>query len=316
MSHTPEGWLDAPCGEAGYNSPTPADNTSDGKQQNKRQLTAARALEIFMLRPQLKSPGKRRHGALKHCAAIAPEFGVSAKTVREIWNRRSWARATRKEWTKEEIATGTSAFVRMMHDKFSGADSPPHSRIPALQHSLPIALGHVAPSRQGHAQTQHAAPVLGLSNSAVPSLQALLATAYAPQLAVLPPAPPQTHTNSAAQLLTHFAGFQTAPLHTAWGSGAETFVPAQDLELAIRSLQEKLALAKSQAQQQQQQQQQQFLQDKVHLFLQQRNHATEKAVAAMGGVQGQQSLEGGLPFSPSGMLSTNLSFNHHPWRSS
>jgi len=78
-------------GEAGQNSPTPADNASDGKRQHKRQLTAARALEIFMLRPQLKSPGQLWRGAMIHCRAVAPEFGVSAKTVREIWAGRAWA---------------------------------------------------------------------------------------------------------------------------------------------------------------------------------------------------------------------------------
>ena len=110
-------------------------------------------------------------------------------------------------------------------------------------------------------------PLLGLNTGAVPSLQALLATAYAPQQAGLQQmqsAPQQAHTTSTARLLAQFAGSQTAPPRTVWGSGAATqLVPTQDFESAIRSLKAKLA----QLQQAKNLAQHRFLQQEVHHFL-------------------------------------------------
>jgi len=195
MSQTPKGWRDALCGTAGQNSPTPADNTPEGKGHHKRQLTPVRALEIFMLRPQLKNPGQLRRGSMVHCKTIAPQFGVSPKTVREIWAGRAWARATRKEWTKEEIATGAvSSFSGMMRAESAGGASSDTSH--------PGALGPAAPPRQDHTPMLHAAPLSGPNNGAARPLHALLA------------APQQVSS-----------GLQTA--QPAWGSGGAT-VP--DLE--------------------------------------------------------------------------------------
>ena len=262
MSDTQERWRDESSDEAGQ-SPTPSDKTSEGKSRhNPRQLTAARALEIFKMRPQLKTPGPLRRGAMMHCKAIAPQFGVSPKTVREIWAGRAWARATRKEWTEAEIETRASSISLMMRDDSAGGASNPSDttgvlqrttnndavanslRIPALQH-FPGALGAVAPPSHQYAPTPRIVPLLGLNTGAVPSLQALLAAAYAPQQAgvqQMQPAPPQAHTTSTARLLAQFAGSQTAPPRTVWGSGAATqLVPTQDFESAIRSLKAKLA---------------------------------------------------------------------------
>ncbi|KAJ1468051.1 hypothetical protein T484DRAFT_3630378 [Baffinella frigidus] len=276
MSGTPEGERDASCDEAGQSSPAP-DSPSEGKSHyHPRQLTAARALEIFRLRPQPKGPSQQRRGAMKHIKTIAPQFGVSTKTVREIWAGRTWGRATRQEWTEAEILSRASSFSRMMGNDSAGinssdttgvlqritsydaaADSPPDAwSIPALQHSLPVSLLAFAPPSQHQAPTLQTAPLLGLNNSALPFLQALLATAHAQQQAGLQhmqPATPQAHTSSATQLLAQFSGFQAPPPRPAWGSGAATqLAPAQDLESAMRSVQARL------------------LQNEVHHFLQHR----------------------------------------------
>ena len=272
MSGIPECKGDALFGEGGQNCPPLARNdetkredgpSEDKSRHNSRPLTAARALEIFELRPRLKGPARR--GAMMQYKAIASEFVVSPKTVREIWAGRAWARATRKEWTEAEIETrafplslkmrvnsaggtsNSSDTTGLLH-RTTNKDAAANSlRIPALQHSLP-AVGVVAPANQ---QIQYqaklqAAALLGLSNGAVPSLQALLAAAFAPQRAVLQQkqtAPPQPHPTYAAQLLAQFAGVQTAAPHTVWGSGAHpgAELPAQDVESAIRFLQAKLA---------------------------------------------------------------------------
>ncbi|KAJ1465144.1 hypothetical protein T484DRAFT_1989293 [Baffinella frigidus] len=278
MPATPDIQRDASCDHAGDNSPTLSDTDeteeegfpSKGRSRHHpRQLTAAGALEIFRLRPLFKGLGQIRRGTMAHCKAVAPQFGVSAKTVREIWAGRAWKSATRQEWTEAEIATRASSFSLMRHDPAGAAsissdttavlqattnndavaDSPPHSwSIPALQHSLPRALGPVAPPSQQQAPTHH---LLGLNNGAVASLHSLLAAAHAPQQ----PAGPPAHASSIAQILAPFSGFQTAPPQTTWGSGAATpLVTAQDLESTIRFLQATL------------------LQQEVQLFLQQHQH--------------------------------------------
>ena len=38
-----------------------------------------------------------------HCKAVAPKYGVTPKTIRDVWSGRSWAEATRHLWTEEEI---------------------------------------------------------------------------------------------------------------------------------------------------------------------------------------------------------------------
>jgi len=37
-----------------------------------------------------------------HCKAIAPKYGVTPKTIRDVWSGRSWAKTTRHLWTEEE----------------------------------------------------------------------------------------------------------------------------------------------------------------------------------------------------------------------
>ena len=342
MSYTSEGWrgqssptpavntsavLTAEADNTSEGSPAPAVNTSEGKRQHRRQLNPARALEIFKLRPYLKHFGQPRNGATLLCRSVAPQFGVSPKTVREIWAGRAWARATRKEWTQEEIATGAlSSFSRMMcDDSAAGTVNASNSVDTTVLHSLTGALGPVAPPRQDHPPPMlNAGPLFRLNNVVVPSLQSLLAAAYAPQQA----AGPQAHTNSTAQLLPLFSGHQTAPPQPAWGFRAAQPVPAQDLESAISYLQATLAqlLAKSQAQlrqsrpdptsrtpatssavsgmnrqhpPQQQQQQQQLEQQQLR-----QHHAIERAVAAVGWLRGQHSLVEGLPPWAGGMLAS------------
>mmetsp|Transcript_27092 Transcript_27092/g.61810 ORF Transcript_27092/g.61810 Transcript_27092/m.61810 type:complete len:351 (-) Transcript_27092:10-1062(-) len=93
-----------------------------------RQLTADEALEIYRLRPNMKSPGKLRRGAMLHCKAVAPRFAVSAKTVREIWSGRSWTRVTRPEWSQAEIAARLGCWP----DSDDGPETPIATPMPGL----------------------------------------------------------------------------------------------------------------------------------------------------------------------------------------
>ena len=69
----------------------------------RQQLTAEEAAEIYKMRPKVDDKGKRpKRGSMIRCKSIAPKFGVSAKTIRDIWRGRTWIEATRHLWTTEE----------------------------------------------------------------------------------------------------------------------------------------------------------------------------------------------------------------------
>jgi hypothetical protein len=69
----------------------------------RQQLTAEEAAEIYKMRPVVEGKGKRpKRGSMIRCKAIAPKYGVSAKTIRDIWRGRTWIEATRHLWTSEE----------------------------------------------------------------------------------------------------------------------------------------------------------------------------------------------------------------------
>ncbi|KAJ1468873.1 hypothetical protein T484DRAFT_1983530 [Baffinella frigidus] len=89
--------------------------------------------------------------------------------------------------------------------------------VPALQPSLPGALGPVALQSQPHVPTYQAAPLLGLHTGAAPSLLALLASAPA-----FVHAPPHAHSTLLPHTLLdarHGSGFQAAR-HPGWGAAA------------------------------------------------------------------------------------------------
>ena len=67
----------------------------------RQQLTVEEAAEIYLLRPRR---GEVRSGCTVHCRMLAPRYGVTPKTIRDVWSGRTWAEATRHLWTEEEKA--------------------------------------------------------------------------------------------------------------------------------------------------------------------------------------------------------------------
>lgn len=67
---------------------------------NRAKLTVATVLEIYRVRPPL---GQSRVGYTHVTREIANHFSIVDRTVRDIWNRRSWRSTTRPLWTAEEI---------------------------------------------------------------------------------------------------------------------------------------------------------------------------------------------------------------------
>lgn len=60
-------------------------------------MTKQQALEIYHLRPNAGISDKLRRGSMSGCKALAVKYGVTAKTIRDIWRGRTWTEATMNE---------------------------------------------------------------------------------------------------------------------------------------------------------------------------------------------------------------------------
>jgi hypothetical protein len=60
-------------------------------------MTKQQALEIYHLRPNQGISDKLRRGSMSGCKALAVKYGVTAKTIRDIWRGRTWTEATMNE---------------------------------------------------------------------------------------------------------------------------------------------------------------------------------------------------------------------------
>jgi hypothetical protein len=65
----------------------------------RQQLTVAEAVQIYELRPS-KTRGTNLY---RDCRTLAPFFGVTPKTIRDVWSGRTWVEATRHLWTEHEV---------------------------------------------------------------------------------------------------------------------------------------------------------------------------------------------------------------------
>ena len=81
----------------------------------RQQLTADEAAEIYKLRPLPGKGGSLRRGSMLHCKAVAPKYGVTPKTIRDVWSGRSWAEATRPLWTEVEIKRRSASEEESKH---------------------------------------------------------------------------------------------------------------------------------------------------------------------------------------------------------
>ena len=95
----------------------------------KIQLTSDQAQTIYARRGE--APGS--------CTRLALEFGVSVKTIRDIWNRETWTKATCSLWTAHEqklhLASLQAKVVNAPHSKHSPKASPQEGpSAPAQEH--------------------------------------------------------------------------------------------------------------------------------------------------------------------------------------
>ena len=90
----------------------------------RQQLTAEEAAEIFSLRPKTTNGSNSKRGSMIHCKTIGPKFGVSPKTIRDIWRGRTWTEATKHLWTPDERGRVTAQSFKPDPSESSDDDLP------------------------------------------------------------------------------------------------------------------------------------------------------------------------------------------------
>ncbi len=58
---------------------------------------------------QINEPGKRGESL-----PISRKFGVSPKTIRDIWSRRTWVHATNLLWLEEDDGIGDTGYINLI----------------------------------------------------------------------------------------------------------------------------------------------------------------------------------------------------------
>eukprot|EP00292_Cryptomonas_paramecium_P013198 CAMPEP_0113705400 /NCGR_PEP_ID=MMETSP0038_2-20120614/27114_1 /TAXON_ID=2898 /ORGANISM="Cryptomonas paramecium" /LENGTH=221 /DNA_ID=CAMNT_0000630409 /DNA_START=46 /DNA_END=711 /DNA_ORIENTATION=+ /assembly_acc=CAM_ASM_000170 len=79
------------------------DLCSDQKRQIRIILTDSTAREIYEKRPAANQDGKSTKSGTALSQELGLKYGVSSKTVRDIWSRTTWTEATRELWTANEL---------------------------------------------------------------------------------------------------------------------------------------------------------------------------------------------------------------------
>jgi len=176
-------------------------------------LAPAQAVEIYKRRPPLDEVnGKYTHGSMRNASSVAAEYNVSPKTIRDIWNRYSWAKVTRSLWTEQETFHYNSNYVLRGHQ---GAGS---SMRVALSCATAASGQMVAPALHHHEfATPSPFTMAGMMMPAAHPIQ-LPQPVLAPRAAVaMHPGQPQQQGMGA---VVHQGMAEPRPLGWAYGSGA------------------------------------------------------------------------------------------------
>lgn len=72
---------------------------SENKAHWKASLSFEEAREIYSKRPQ----GNSDSDTVLSSAMLSNQYKISPKAIRDIWNKRTWIKATQSMWTREEI---------------------------------------------------------------------------------------------------------------------------------------------------------------------------------------------------------------------
>ena len=101
---------------------TSAESDTSASEQRRKgwsvSLDESLAIQIYASRP--RNAGSK-YGSMAEAVRLGEKHGVSPKTIRDIWNRKSWVRVTRAYWTQAEA----SAYVPRRHRATSPRDAGP-----------------------------------------------------------------------------------------------------------------------------------------------------------------------------------------------
>ena len=84
-------------------------------------LDESLAIQIYTSRP--RNAGSK-YGSMAEAARLGEQHGVSPKTIRDIWNRRSWVKVTRAYWTAAEASAYVPRRHRPVSPRENGRSSP------------------------------------------------------------------------------------------------------------------------------------------------------------------------------------------------
>ena len=109
-------------------------------------LTKKDVLEIFQLKGDSKSASQL--GAL---------YGVSEKTVRDIWTRRTWSMETR------HLDTSQSLLIKNIGRPKGSKDSKPRKKKESLDNAMDVSEDHHGKQQEHHGRQQEYAPCLDIT---------------------------------------------------------------------------------------------------------------------------------------------------------
>lgn len=99
-------------------------DVSSGEQRRKSwsvSLDETLAIQIYASRP--RNAGSK-YGSMAEAVRLGEKHGVSPKTIRDIWNRKSWVRVTRAYWTQAEASAYVPRRHRPTSPREAGGGSP------------------------------------------------------------------------------------------------------------------------------------------------------------------------------------------------
>jgi hypothetical protein len=120
-ARTPAHGENSPSNEtaSSQSSDTSREKDCDGDSRRKSwsvSLDESLAIQIYASRP--RNAGSK-YGSMAEAVRLGERHGVSPKTIRDIWNRKSWVKVTRAYWTAAEA----SAYVPRRHRPASPRES-------------------------------------------------------------------------------------------------------------------------------------------------------------------------------------------------
>jgi hypothetical protein len=120
-------------------------------------LSVGQAREIYGLKFLASTSGSAPGGVgqreeITYCVLLAARYGVSSKTIRDIWNRKTWASATKHLFDQEQVSPIDRSFVECLDSQVQSEYITSVSLVsPCISPNLLIADWAAVTTKQGWA---------------------------------------------------------------------------------------------------------------------------------------------------------------------